>query len=83
MPHAFEEMGIISFADADNDAEMVGDEAAGDEFDRLQLAHVENTLAAADQTSIRWGPTSKSPTRPGCRWPPGWTSALQHVVCWR
>ena len=40
---AFEEMGVIAFADADIDAEMAGDEAAAEEFDRLHLAHVEAT----------------------------------------
>jgi hypothetical protein len=40
---AFEEMGVIAFADADIDAEMAGDEATAEEFDRLHLAHVEAT----------------------------------------
>jgi hypothetical protein len=43
---AFEEMGVISFAETDIDAEMAGDEAAAEEYDRTRMAHVQ---AVADQ----------------------------------
>jgi hypothetical protein len=36
---AFEDMGVLAFADADLDTEMANDEAAADEFD-AQMAHV-------------------------------------------
>jgi hypothetical protein len=36
---AFEDMGVLAFADADLDAEMANDEAAAEEFD-AQMAHV-------------------------------------------
>ena len=44
---AFDDMGVIAFADSDIDAEMASDEAAADEFDRQHLAHVEQAAAAA------------------------------------
>jgi hypothetical protein len=44
---AFEDMGVMAFADSDIDAEMAGDEAAAEEFDRQHLAHVQ---AAASDT---------------------------------
>ena len=44
---AFEDMGVIGFADSDIDAEMAGDEAAADEFDRAHLAHVQTAAAQA------------------------------------
>ncbi|HEX3793399.1 MAG TPA: ferritin-like domain-containing protein [Acidimicrobiales bacterium] len=37
---AFEEMGVMAFADTDIDAEMAGDEAAAEEYDRTRMAHV-------------------------------------------
>jgi hypothetical protein len=43
---AFEEMGVIAFAEADIDAEMASDEAAAEEYDRTRMAHVK---AVADQ----------------------------------
>ncbi len=50
---AFEDMGVLGFADADIDAEMAGDEAAAEEFDRQHLAHIDNVVAAADQPAIQ------------------------------
>jgi hypothetical protein len=43
---AFEDMGVMGFADSNIDAEMASDEAAAEEFDRQHLAHVRE--AAAD-----------------------------------
>ena len=40
---AFEDMGVMGFADSDIDAEMASDEAAAEEFDRQHLAHVQAT----------------------------------------
>jgi hypothetical protein len=37
---AFEDMGVLGFADADLDTEMANDEAAAEEFD-AQMAHVQ------------------------------------------
>ena len=47
--NAFTDMGVIGFADADIDAEMAGDEAAAEEFDRQHLAHVEAAAAHANE----------------------------------
>ena len=44
---AFADMGVIAFADSDIDAEMAGDEAAAEEFDRQHLEHVKAAAAAA------------------------------------
>ena len=44
---AFEDMGVIGFADSDIDAEMAGDEAAAEEFDRQHLAHVQASAGDA------------------------------------
>jgi P-aminobenzoate N-oxygenase AurF len=44
--NAFEDMGVIGFAESDIDAEMASDEAAAEEFDRQHLAHVQ--AAASD-----------------------------------
>jgi hypothetical protein len=44
---AFEDMGVMAFADSDIDAEMAGDEAAADEFDRQHLAHVQAAAGGA------------------------------------
>jgi P-aminobenzoate N-oxygenase AurF len=38
--NAFEDMGVLAFAEADLDAEMANDEAAAEEFD-AQMAHVQ------------------------------------------
>jgi hypothetical protein len=43
---AFEDMGVIAFAETDIDAEMASDEEAAEEYDRTRLAHVQ---AVADQ----------------------------------
>ena len=43
---AFEDMGVMGFAESDIDAEMAGDEAAAEEFDRQHQAYIE---AAASQ----------------------------------
>jgi hypothetical protein len=40
---AFEDMGVMAFAEADIDAEMAGDEAAAEEFDRDHLTHIKAT----------------------------------------
>jgi hypothetical protein len=40
-------MGVIGFAESDIDAEMAGDEAAADEFDRQHLAHLEAAASSA------------------------------------
>jgi hypothetical protein len=45
---AFADMGVIDFADSDIDAEMAGDEAAAEEFDRRHLEHVKAAAAAAE-----------------------------------
>ena len=48
---AFEDMGVIGFADTDIDAEMAGDEAAAEDFDDAQsdrLAHVRAVAGAAE-----------------------------------
>jgi len=37
---AFEEMGVIAFAESDIDAEMASDEAAAEEYDQTRMAHV-------------------------------------------
>jgi hypothetical protein len=43
---AFDDMGVLAFADADLDAEMANDEAAAEEFD-AQMAHVKAVAADA------------------------------------
>ncbi|HEY2213613.1 MAG TPA: hypothetical protein VGH31_01060, partial [Acidimicrobiales bacterium] len=43
---AFEDMGVMAFADTDIDAEMASDEAAAEEYDKARMAHVK---AVADQ----------------------------------
>jgi hypothetical protein len=43
---AFDDMGVLAFADADLDAEMANDEAAAEDFD-AQMAHVK-TVAASE-----------------------------------
>jgi len=43
---AFDDMGVLAFADADLDAEMANDEAAADEFD-AQMAHVQAVASDA------------------------------------
>jgi hypothetical protein len=43
---AFEDMGVLAFADADLDSEMANDEVAADEFD-AQMAHVKAVAAEA------------------------------------
>jgi hypothetical protein len=45
---AFEDMGVMGFADSDIDAEMASDEAAAEEFDQQHLAHVEALAQAAN-----------------------------------
>src|ERR1700730_8512822 len=42
---AFADMGVMAFADSDIDAEMAGDEAAAEEFDRQHLEHVKAVAA--------------------------------------
>jgi para-aminobenzoate N-oxygenase AurF len=42
---AFEEMGVLAFADADLDAEMANDEAAAEEFD-AQMTHVQTVASS-------------------------------------
>ena len=37
---AFEDMGVMAFADTDIDQEMAADEAAADEYDQTRMAHV-------------------------------------------
>ena len=37
---AFEDMGVISFAETDIDQEMADDEAAAEEYDKTRMAHV-------------------------------------------
>jgi hypothetical protein len=44
---AFEDMGVIGFAETDIDAEIAGDEAAAEEFDQQHLAHLEATASRA------------------------------------
>jgi hypothetical protein len=44
--HAFTEMGVIQFAEADLDAEIANDERAAEEMDATNLAHI--TAVAAD-----------------------------------
>jgi hypothetical protein len=43
---AFEDMGVMAFTETDIDAEMAGDEAAAEEFDKDHLAHIEATAGA-------------------------------------
>jgi hypothetical protein len=43
---AFEQMGVLSFAETDIDAEMADDEAAAEAYDQTRMAHVQ---AVADQ----------------------------------
>jgi hypothetical protein len=43
---AFTDMGVMAFADTDLDAEIAGDEAAAEAFDRDRLSHI--TTVAAD-----------------------------------
>jgi para-aminobenzoate N-oxygenase AurF len=43
---AFEDMGVMAFADTDIDAEMASDEAAAEEYDKTRMAHVK---AVAEQ----------------------------------
>src|SRR3954447_18203593 len=43
---AFEDMGVLAFADADLDTEMANDEAAAEEFD-VRMAHVEAVASEA------------------------------------
>jgi hypothetical protein len=44
---AFEDMGVMTFADSDIDGEMAGDETTADDFDRQHLAHVQEAAASA------------------------------------
>jgi hypothetical protein len=44
--NAFADMGVLAFADADIDAAMAEDEAAGDELD-ARMAHVKSVAAEA------------------------------------
>jgi hypothetical protein len=47
---AFEKMGVIAFAETDIDAEMAGDEAAAEEFDKAgeaRMAHINSVAAEA------------------------------------
>jgi hypothetical protein len=44
---AFDDMGVMSFADSDIDAEMASDEEAAEEFDRQHLAHVQAAASNA------------------------------------
>jgi hypothetical protein len=44
---AFEDMGVISFAETDIDAEMAGDGAAAEEYDKTRMAHVKEVAAQA------------------------------------
>jgi hypothetical protein len=46
---AFEEMGVIAFADTDIDAEMADDEAAAEEYDRTRMEHVTAVAAEAEE----------------------------------
>jgi hypothetical protein len=43
---AFDDMGVIAFAETDIDAEMADDEAAAEEYDKTRMAHVK---AVAEQ----------------------------------
>ena len=43
---AFEDMGVLAFAEADLDAEMANDEAAAEEFD-TQMTHVKAVASDA------------------------------------
>lgn len=45
---AFDDMGVIGFADADIDEEMATDERAAAEFDAAHAAHVAGAVAAAE-----------------------------------
>ncbi len=45
---AFEDMGVLGFADADIDAEMARDEEAAEEIDAARMAHIEEVAASAD-----------------------------------
>jgi hypothetical protein len=45
---AFTDMNVMEFADSDIDAEMAGDEAAAEEFDRQHSAHIAAVAADAD-----------------------------------
>ena len=44
---AFEQMGVMAFADTDIDKEMADDEAAAEDFDKARMAHVESVAAQA------------------------------------
>ena len=44
---AFEDMGVLGFADSDLDAEMANDEAAAEALDQQRLAHITATADAA------------------------------------
>ena len=49
---AFEEMGVIGWADADIDAEMASDEKAAEDLDEAhdaRMAHVKAVAGAADE----------------------------------
>ncbi|HET6685021.1 MAG TPA: hypothetical protein VFH02_00700 [Jiangellaceae bacterium] len=46
MQKAFADMGVLAFADADIDAAMAEDEAAGDELD-ARMARVKSVAAEA------------------------------------
>ena len=46
---AFEEMGVIGFAETDIDAEMAGDERAAEEYDEARDARLAHVKAVADQ----------------------------------
>ena len=50
---AFEEMGVIAFAETDIDAEMADDEAAAEEYDKTRMAHVKEVAAQAFQLAAR------------------------------
>jgi hypothetical protein len=43
---AFDDMGVMVFAESDIEQEMAGDEAAAEEFDRAHLEHVKAAAAA-------------------------------------
>jgi hypothetical protein len=44
---AFDDMGVLGFADTDLDAEMANDEATAEALDRERMAHVTATAEVA------------------------------------
>jgi hypothetical protein len=44
---AFEQMGVLAFADTDIDKEMADDEAAADEYDKTRMDHITGVAAQA------------------------------------